>query len=123
MKLKFLAKGQPQPDYSISNSNVNGVNLSVFPEGGKFVGNEQTRAAGIYNVEHDGELVVTLGQHGLAYECCPVNGSHDWRESDLIDASDYIHGTCYIKAISKPDGSYIQVRENGFTVCGETEDE
>lgn len=116
MKLKFLAKGQPQPEYSISGTTINGVDLSAFPQCGKFILTDEMREKGIYNVDHDGELIVTLGQRGLAYECCPTNGSHDWRESDLIDASKYNPNTCYIKAISKPEGAKYKKVGNAFTV-------
>ena len=119
MKLKFKAKGITQPDYQISNETINGIDLSQFPAGGKFIGDESTQAAGIYDVTHNGtELVVTLAQRGLAYECCPTNGSHDWCGSgELIDSSEYNPETCYIVATSKPDNTDYVKREQGFTVA------
>ena len=125
MKLKFKAKGTLQPDYTISNETINGIDLSQFPEGGQFIGDESTQAAGIYDVTHNGiELVVTLAQRGLGYECCPSNGSHDWQESGLIDSADYDANTCYIVATSKPDNAKYVKRTDGWTVViEETEDE
>ena len=118
MKLKFKAKGITQPDYIIDNSIINGIDLSQFPEGGKFIGDESTQEAGIYDVTHNGtELVVTLAQRGLAYECPPVNGSHDWQESELIDSADYDAATCYIVATSKPDNAEYVKRNDGWTVA------
>ena len=118
MKLKFKAKGIPQPDYTINNETVNGIYLSQFPEGGQFIGDESTQAAGIYDVIHNGtELVVTLAQCGLGYECGSTNGSHDWQESELIDSADYDADTCYIVATSKPDNAEYVKREQGFTVA------
>ena len=117
MKLKFKAKGITQPDYTINNSIINGIDLSQFPEGGQFIGDESTQAAGIYDVTHNGtDLVVTLAQRGLGYECSPVNGSHDWRESGLIDSTDYDADTCYIIATSKPDSAEYVKRNDGWTV-------
>ena len=118
MKLKFKAKGITQPDYTISNETINGIDLSQFPAGGKFIGDESTQEAGIYDVTHNGtELTVTLAQRGLAYECGPTNGSHDWQESDLIDAAEYDENTCYIIASSKPEDAEYVKREQGFTVA------
>lgn len=118
MKLKFKAKGTLQPDYTIDNSTINGVDLSQFPQGGQFIGDESTRAAGIYDVSYDGsDLIITLAQRGLSYECGPTNGSHDWQESDLIDATEYDENTCYIIASSKPEDAEYVKREQGFTVA------
>ena len=119
MKLKFKAKGINQPDYQISNETINGIDLSQFPAGGKFIGDESTQEAGIYDVTRDenGELLVTLAQRGLAYECCPTNGSHDWRGSgELIDSTEYNTYTCYITATSRPDNAVYVKRADGFTV-------
>ena len=118
MKLKFKAKGTLQPDYTIYNSIINGIDVSQFPAGGKFIGDESTQAAGIYDVTHNGtELVVTLAQRGLTYECSPTNGSHDWQESGLIDSTEYDENACYIIASSKPEGAEYVKREQGFTVA------
>ena len=64
--MKLLITDKPiHHDYVISGSVINGIDLSVFPAGAIFRGNDSTDAAGIYNVELiDGELYVTLGQHG-----------------------------------------------------------
>ena len=118
MKLKFKAKGITQPDYQISNETINGIDLSAFPSGGKFIGDDSTQAAGIYDVTRDenGDLLVTLAQRGLAYECCPTNGSHDWVESGWIDAAGYDTEACYITATSRPEGAVYVKRAEGFTV-------
>ena len=119
MKLKFKAKGISQPDYTIDNSTINGIDLSQFPEGGQFIGDESTQEAGIYNVIRDesNELIVTLAQRGLGYECPPVNGSHDWQESGLIDSANYDPNTCYIAATSKPNDAEYVKRTDGWTVA------
>ena len=120
MKLKFKAKGITQPDYQIINETINGIDLSQFPVGGKFIGDESTKTSGIYDATRDenGELIVTLAQRGMAYECCPSNGSHDWRGTgELIDATEYNPNTCYIVATSKPEGAVYVKRAEGFTVA------
>ena len=118
MKLKFKAIGGDNPSYTISGERINSLDLSVFPEGGVFIGNEATQAAGIYNVARiNGELFVTLAQRGLAYQCSPTNGSHDWSESDWIDAASYNPGTCYIIATSAPMGAEYHRTAEGWTVC------
>lgn len=117
MKIKFKAKGAPQPDYVIIAKTINGIDLSVFPEGGQFIGDETTNAAGIYEVTRtNGELFVTLAQRGLAYQCPPTNGSHDWTESDWIDAADYHPDTCYIIAYAAPLGAEYHRTDDGWTV-------
>jgi len=128
MKIKFKAKGIQQPNYTIVVSTINDIDLSLFPVGGKFIGDEATQAAGIYDVEYvDSELHVTLAQTGLAYQCQPTNGSHDWVESDWIDATEYDDNTVYILATSKPDNAEYLKTEAGCTVTlpevGESEDE
>ena len=124
MKIKFKAKGTMQPDYDINNETINGVDLSQFPQGGQFIGDESTQEAGIYDVIHNGtELVVTLAQCGLAYECSPVNRSHDWQESELIDSTEYDENTCYIIASSKPEDAEYVKREQGFTVAIPTQED
>lgn len=125
MQLRFKAKGISQPDYQISGETINGLDLLVFPEGGKFIGDDTTQAAGIYDVTREnGELFVTLAQNGVGYECRPTNGSHDWGESDWIDAATFDNATCYIVASSAPpDAEYVK-RDGGWTVAlPETEGE
>jgi hypothetical protein len=126
MKLKFKAKGVIQPDYKVENQTINGIDFSQFVEGSQFVGNEDTSQAGIYGAEYvDGELVVTLAQTGVGYECTPVDGSHNWigQPDLLIDASEFSNDTCYIVASSKPDEAVYVKRDNGWTVTQESENE
>ena len=125
MKLKFKAKGTPQPAYTISGETINGIDLSQFPDGGQFVGDESTHAAGIYGVTRvDGELVVTLAQRGLAYEF-PVD-SHDWRGNPdlLVDAADFSNNACYIVAtcpkaqtLLSNESAYYKRIDDGWTVA------
>ncbi|MGP5324925.1 hypothetical protein [Vreelandella titanicae] len=117
--MKLLITDKPiHHDYVISGSVINGIDLSVFPAGAIFRGNDSTNAAGIYNVELiDGELYVTLGQHGLPYECEPVNGSHDWfGTGEWINAGDFDPEYCYIVATAAPDDAEYVKRAEGWTV-------
>ncbi|MGE6778258.1 hypothetical protein ACQKFL_11525 [Vreelandella titanicae] len=119
MKLRFKAIGQSPLNHAMASGSINNVDLSSFPEGGRFTGDSETLAKGIMNVERiNGELHVTLGQPYLSYECQPVNGSHDWRGTgDWIDAADYDPDQCYIVPISAPPGATCVKRENGWTVA------
>ena len=115
MKLKFKAINQA-PHYTINNETINGIDLSVFPENGKFVGDETTTEAGIHSVERtEGILYVTLAQSCTAYQT-PVP-SHDWRGSgDYIDSADFSNDICYLKPIAAPEGfSFINTPE-GWSV-------
>jgi hypothetical protein len=126
MKLKFKAKGAVQCNYKVENRIINGIDFSQFVEGSQFIGNEDTIQAGIYGAEYvDGELVVTLAQTGVGYECAPVDGSHNWKGQPdlLIDASEFSNDTCYIVASSKPDEAVYVKRDNGWTVTKESENE
>lgn len=115
MKIKFLAV-DTEHNYSIANDTINELDLSVFPEGGQFVGDETTRSAGIYSVSREnGELCVTLGQKGVAYEA--PTASHEWAESEWIDAASHDPKTCYIVATAKPDGAEYVKRAEGWTVA------
>ena len=119
MRLKFQAKGACPTEYTIDNETINGIDLSVFPEGGKFIGDDATRVAGIYDVTRDesGALIVTLGQRGIAYE---INvPSHNWQGDmdTLIDAADYSPDVCYIIATSKPESAVYKRTELGWTVA------
>lgn len=70
-----------------------------------FVGNESTKAAGIFNMQWvDGELYITLGQMTKAYELTIY--SHDWIQGEWIDASDYNPSVCYVMA-SSPKARYL----------------
>ena len=120
MQLKFKAKGSCPLEYTIKQETINGIDLSVFPVGGKFIGDESTQTAGIYDVTRDenGELFVTIAQRGLAYEYHPINGSHDWRGTgELIGSTEYNPNTCYIVATSKPESAVYVKRAEGFTVA------
>lgn len=95
MKLLFLAGAGPA-SYEVSGAVIDGIDFSVFTEGSKFVGNEETRAAHIYGAEWvNGELLVTLAQPTDNYQM-PVY-SHDWTEGEPIDAAEY-----------DPQGRYVQ---------------
>lgn len=118
MKLKFKAKGHAPSQYDINGTLINGIDMSLLPEGGQFVGDETTQEAGIYGAEYiDGELVVTLAQTCIAYET-PAYSS-DWRGDPdlLIDAENYDPDTCYIVATAKPDGAEYVKRDAGWTVA------
>lgn len=97
MKIKFLPT-QQQFTHTIIGENINGIPLSEIQDGESFALPEM-RAAGIRKAERiNGELFVTLEQSCIAYQY-PVS-SHDWRESDWIDAADYDPAQCYCKPIS-----------------------
>ncbi|MBZ5486885.1 hypothetical protein HW452_05035 [Halomonas aquamarina] len=123
MKLKFLAKGFAPVSYNISGAVINGIDTSLFVDGSRFVGNEDTQEAGIYNMEWvDEELCVTLGQMTKAYQ---VNvGSNGWREGDWIDAEDYDPTRCYVvatnpRAVALLEGGvaeYFQDADGAWTV-------
>ena len=125
MKIKVLAAPR-DIDNSFTGEIVNGIDLTRFPEGGRFISSEQLDVVGIYGIERvQGELWVVLGQLGLPYECQPVDGYHDWRGTgEWIDAADYDPNRCYIVATSAPEGAEYIKRENGWTVTlPETEEE
>jgi len=115
MKLKFNATNQA-PKHTIVNEAINNIDLSVFPEGGKFIGNDETKAAGIYAVESsDGELYVTLAQSCTAYQI-PV-ASHDWREStEYVDSADFSNDICYINPIAMPEDCETFKTDDGWSV-------
>ena len=56
-----------------------------------------------------GEIWVTLQQSALPYQV-PTN-SHDWKESDWIDAADYDPNQCYIVPTNAPDNTVTQYVE------------
>lgn len=118
MKLKFRAVNTA-PSYTISNENINGIDLSIIEEGGKFLGDETTKEAGIHDVyRENGELYVTLKQATIASQY-PPHKAH-WRESDWIDASEYDENTCYVVptgVIGRDD--YNIVWKTGLTASDE----
>ena len=118
MKMKFIAKGEPQPRLVLNDEVVNGLGFSNFPEGAKLSVSALVDSAGIYNAERiDGVLHIVVGQCGLAYNCQPVNGSHDWHGTgEWIDVADYDPNRCYIVATSAPEEVEYVKRENGWTV-------
>lgn len=96
MKIRFLAGAGPS-SYEISGSVINSIDTFLFPEGASFKGNEETKSAGIYEMEWVGGILhVTLGQMTKAYQVSA--SSHDWAESDWIDAINYDPSQCYVKA-------------------------
>lgn len=117
MKLKILA-GPVDFNYEISGDVINGIDTSLFTEGSTFTGNEETLASGIYGMEWvSGELVVTIAQKGILYECQPINGGHYWHEApSLIDVSEFDASQCYIVATGAPDGAQYVKRDDGWTV-------
>jgi hypothetical protein len=117
MKIKILA-GAYFGGIEIVGNSVNGFDLSSFPSNGSFRTSEDMLSAGICNVEMiEGELIVSLIQQGGAYECQPVNGSHDWRGTgEWIDAADYDPAHCYIVATAAPEGAEYVKRDSGWTV-------
>ncbi len=96
MKLKFLAGAGPA-SYQVDGTAINGIDFSLFTEGAKFVGSEETQASYIYGAEWvDGQLVVTLAQPTDNYEM-PVY-SHDWASGEPIDAVEYDPQGRYVRA-------------------------
>ena len=95
MKIRFLATGNMPDSYIISKETINGIDLSIIEHGGKFVGNDETRAAGIRNAKRDesGVLWVTL---------CQEVGPGHWTESEWIDADDYVSEAVYVAKLDKP---------------------
>ncbi|WP_311064104.1 hypothetical protein [Halomonas sp. DWK9] len=118
MQLTFVAKPTAPITINIDGTTVNGFDLSQFPVGATFMGNDDTDAAGIHHVKRtDDKFFVTLAQRVSAYECQPKNNSHDWEDTgDWIDAADYDPDRCYIVAKSAPQGAEYVKRENGWTV-------
>ena len=126
MKLTFKATSKA-PEYNIQGETINGFDLSPLEHGGVFMGNEQTKDAGIRNAYRDeqGELHVTLCQSVIASHI-PERRA-DWRESYEIDAGDYEQGKCYVKPTGVDDleeGKDYEIvwgegrgkNEEGFTI-------
>ena len=96
MKIQFKATSTA-PEYDIQGETINGFDLSPLENGGVFMGNEQTKEAGIRNAYRDeqGELHVTLKQSVIASQY-PERRA-DWRGLGIeIDADDYEKGKCYV---------------------------
>ena len=96
MKIKFKATSNA-PEYDIQGETINGFDLSPLENGGVFMGNEQTKDAGIRDAHRDeqGELHVTLKQSVIASQY-PERSAH-WRGGEAeIDAEDYEQIKCYV---------------------------
>lgn len=92
MKLKFKAKGLAPAAYDVNGAVINGIDLALFPVGAVFTGNDETLAAGIFDVFwQDSVLHVVLGQMTKMIEF-PIAG----REGEWIDAADYDPAQRYI---------------------------
>ena len=126
MEIKFKASSNA-PEYDIQGETINGFDLSPLENGGEFVGNEQTKEAGIRDAYRDeqGELHVTLKQSVIASQY-PKRRA-DWRDSDEIDADDYEQGKCYVTPTGVDDleeGKDYEIvwaqgrgkNEEGFTI-------
>ena len=97
MKLEFIATGIGPDAHEISGETINGIDLSPLDFGGLFVGNEDTRAAGIRDAHRDaeGELRVTLTERTMASRL-PGRKAH-WRGTGQeIDAADYDPAECHV---------------------------
>ena len=94
MMIKFLATGSA-PIYSITGESINGIDLSPLEHGGAFVGDDETKAAGIRGAERDasGELWVTL---------CQAVGPGHWMDGDWIDASAYDPDAIHVTYRDRP---------------------
>ena len=127
MKIQFEATSYA-PEYDIQGETINGVDLSPIEHGGEFIGNEQTKEAGIRDAYRDeqGELHVTLKQSVIASQY-PERSAH-WRGAETeIDAGDYDQGKCYVMPTGVADleeGKDYEVvwtegrgkNEEGFTI-------
>ena len=127
MKLTFKATSKA-PEYNIQGETINGFDLSPLEHGGVFMGNEQTKDAGIRNAYRDeqGELHVTLCQSVIASQY--PNRRADWRGGNTeIDAEDYEKGKCYVTPTGVSDleeGKDYEIvwaegrgkNEEGFTI-------
>jgi hypothetical protein len=96
MKLRFKATANA-PEYAIENEVVNGIDLSQLKHGDRFIGDDETRAAGIRHAERDadGVLRVTLQQ---------AVGPGHWTESGWIDASQYDADKVFVVYTDKAHG-------------------
>ncbi|WP_278369491.1 hypothetical protein [Vreelandella titanicae] len=119
MQIKIIAVNDAPVFYNISNEEINGIDLSSFPEGASYIGTSFMRESGIWGLDRvNGELHVTIGQHGLPYECNPDGNNHEWQGvNEWVDANDFDPDSCYIVAASAPEGAEYIRRENGWTVA------
>tara|TARA_R110001583_G_scaffold18501_3_gene73541 strand:- start:3782 stop:4177 length:396 start_codon:yes stop_codon:yes gene_type:complete len=128
MKLKFLA-GAGLASYNIQDGVIEGVNTESFVEGSKFLGNEETKAAGIFDMFwRDGVKHVVLAQPTKTTDI-------PWaaREGEWIDANDYDPLQRYVVAtnpralalLASGEAEYWRDPEDGaWTVrCIDTEQE
>ena len=125
MKIKFLATAK-ESDYEFEGETVtiNGepLDLSEFPEDGKFEGVEGDENRIIRNVERTDDLYVTLcqappvtkvtyikdgesttlpaGAEAPEYDKKIEHRGGNWAESDWIDSNDYDPNELYIKEVS-----------------------
>ena len=132
MKIKFKATSQA-PEYDIQGETINGFDLSPLEHGGEFLGNKQTKEAGIRDAYRDeqGELHVVLKQSVIASQY--PNRRADWRGGDTeIKAEDYEQGKCYVRPTGVADleeGKDYEIvcdkgrgkNEEGFTIRKITE--
>ncbi|WP_445012168.1 hypothetical protein [Vreelandella stevensii] len=93
MKLSFLAGAGPA-EHAINGAVINGLDVSPFTEGSQFVGDDQTRAAGIFDMFwQEGKLHVLLAQPtqttGIAWGA---------RDAGWIDADAYDPQARYVQA-------------------------
>lgn len=94
MKLKFLAKHSAPMAYTVNGGVINGIDVSPFTEGAQFVGDDQTRAAGIFDMFwQEGELHVVLAQPSQSTDVA-------WgaRDAGWIGAADYDPEARYVQA-------------------------
>ena len=122
MKIKFHATPKHY-DNTVTGTTVNGFDFSEIPADIQIQPLPETlRNAGIRAAETDsnGELWVTLQQAALAYQV-PTN-SHDWAESDWINAAGFDTNQCYIVPTNAPANTvtkyveYTETLPNGNTV-------
>jgi len=93
MKIKFLAGAGPS-EYAISGTFVNGLDVSPFIEGAQFVGDDQTRAAGIFDMFwREGDLHVVLAQPTLT-----IGLPWGARDTGWIDSATYDPQSRYVAA-------------------------
>ena len=125
MKIKFLATAK-EADYKFEGEtvNINGeaLDLTEFPQDGKFEGVEGDENRIIRNVERTDDLYVTLCQappvtkvtyikdgksttlpsdaEAPEYDKKIEHRGGNWTESDWIDSNDYDPNELYIKEVS-----------------------
>ncbi|NYT74257.1 hypothetical protein HZU72_17745 [Halomonas sp. QX-2] len=94
MKLLFLAKSKAPTSYNVNGPLINNIDTGLFVEGSQFIGSEETRDAGIYDMFwRDGDQHIVLGQPTKTTDT-PWSA----REGEWIDATDYDPSQRYIVA-------------------------